>query len=273
MRADLKHAMREGAADARARAMMLPNASNAQTGENVIARLFASLGHQVIDDMDAAAQEDEAKREEAAQREQLVGARYKGAGVPTKFLTAELSDIKRLYCVNGVNGAVDMKDINLFMDGISHGRDLSMWMCGAKGMGKTALACAIMHELVRRGVECRYYKSYEIMQRLDDAKCRASRESKRSIMAEVCNAQFRVIDEIGRYPAQDAEKFMLFQVINDCYDAKHSAIYISNTSRSEFAEYIGEAAADRFKGQGLSLEFIGKSLRGTAGELYREAER
>lgn len=143
-----------------------------------------------------------------------------------------------------------------------------MWLCGKAGTGKTALSCAIMHSLVRRGVKCKYFKSHEIMSRLEDARTRASRETRKSIMKDVTDCVLVVIDEVARYPNAEWEKFMLFSLADSNYDNFRSAIYICNMSVSEFKDYLGNAITDRGLGQCVSFNFSGTSLRGASGELY-----
>ena len=125
-----------------------------------------------------------------------------------------------------------------------------------------------MRELCRRSISCAYFKSHEIMTRLEDVKWHNSRESRQSIEEEVCYPKFRIIDEIGRFPNSEQEKFELFKFTDNCCETFKSAIYISNLNRNELGEFLGKAVTDRFRGIGMTIEFSGKTFRGTDKELY-----
>lgn len=197
---------------------------------------------------------------------------YQKSGIGEKFLKVELSDLVESGIAemkdNEGNIMSDMQVFYDFINDISAGKPRALWLCGKYGTGKSVFAAAIMRELCRRGVISAYFKTHEVMQRLDDVKWHLSRETRASIIQDLCYPQFRILDEIGRYPDSKWEQFVLFDVTNKCYEAYKSSIYISNLTRKELGEFLGGAVTDRFKGFGMSIEFSGKSFRGTEKELY-----
>ncbi|MBQ3801407.1 MAG: ATP-binding protein [Treponema sp.] len=197
-----------------------------------------------------------------------------GSGVPRKYLGVELSEIRSSglsLCAKDFSGkAVDLyAEADSFIADVVSGVSRALWLCGNSGTGKTTFALAIMRELCRAGVSAAYFKSHRVMQSFEETKYFSSRGRRAcDVMDDVCRPRFRVFDEIGRYPVAQWEKFRLFDISNEVYEAGGSSIYISNLSRDELAMFLGAASVDRFRGSSMTLEFDGRSLRGRSGELY-----
>ncbi len=69
------------------------------------------------------------------------------------------------------------------------------------------------------------------------------------------------VDGVGRQFGTDAEKLMLFEVINSRYEALKATIVISNLSGDALMDYLGEAAMDRLREGGRSVLFDWTSYR------------
>lgn len=194
------------------------------------------------------------------------------SGIAEKLKSVNLSELLEsgLAEMKDTKGNVisDIKIFENFISDIVSGKPRVLLFFGEYGTGKTVFAAALMHEVCRRGVSSAYYKAHEIMQRLDDVKWHLSHETRVGIMNEICSPKFRVIDEIGRYPDEKNEQFILFDITNRCYETFKSSIYISNLTKKELGEFMGGAIIDRFRGFGMTIEFSGKSFRGTEEELY-----
>lgn len=146
----------------------------------------------------------------------------------------------------------------------------NLWFCGGKGTGKTSLACAILYELCMEGLSVQYFRMANLMQKLEDAShSHNSSAAINNVYSEVCANSVCVIDEIGRYPNQQWEQYRLFELIDRIYNVRGGGIFITNLSKQEFADYLGEALTDRFYGNTTCFEFTGKSFRGCEGELYQ----
>ena len=241
-----------------------------KTSEEVLKSVFSGLT--VGTDEEVAAREEEIRKHDEKVRKEARENSFLNSGIAEKFKSVELSDILR-------SGIAEMKDkdgnvitdINIFekfISDIAEGKPRGLWLCGKYGTGKSVFAIALMHELCRRGVSCSYFKTYEVMQRLDDVKWHLSHETRAGIVKELCYADFRIFDEIGRYPDSKWEQYILFDVTNKCYESYKSMLFISNLTRNELGEFLGGAAVDRFKGLGMTIEFSGKSFRGSEKELY-----
>lgn len=127
---------------------------------------------------------------------------------------------------------------------------------GSVGTGKTHLACGIIREV--GGI---YRLSSEIVEELRRAKSFSATETEARILDFYGNVSFLVVDEIARGAAENDEKYMLYQVINERYNRRKPTVLISNQTKNEFLSYIGLAAADRLAESAEVFEFSGKSFR------------
>lgn len=241
-----------------------------KTVPQVFNSVFAGI--RVCSDEEIAERDEEIRREEEARRRESREAMFKNSGIAEKFMRVELKDILQsgIAEMKDKDGKIitDMSIFDKFITDIAEGKPRGLWLCGKYGTGKSVFAIALMHELCRRGVSCSYFKTHEVMQRIDDVKWHLSHETRAGIIKELCSSEFRILDEIGRYPDSKWEQFVLFDVTNKCYESYKSMLYISNLTRNELGEFMGGAATDRFKGLGMTIEFSGKSFRGSSNELY-----
>lgn len=238
--------------------------------EDVVKRAAGNVG--VVSDEEAAKRDEEIRRIEAENLRKAREEMYRKSGIAKKFEAVELSDLVRsgIAEMKDKDGNVitDMRIFNDFINDVAAGKPRALWLCGKYGTGKSVFAAALMRELCRRGVSSAYFKTHEVMQRIDDVKWHLSRETRASIMQDLCRPQFRILDEIGRYPDSKWEQFVLFDVTNKCYETYKSSIYISNLTKKELGDFLGGAVTDRFKGFGMTIEFSGASFRGTEKDLY-----
>ena len=71
------------------------------------------------------------------------------------------------------------------------------------------------------------------------------------------------LDELSGKFGSDAEKILLFDVLNERYEKRKSTIIISNLTVPEVKEYLGERIFDRMREDGgKSIAFDWKSHRG-----------
>ena len=238
--------------------------------QNLVSSLFEKFNQ--IKDEEAESYERELEEKKAEITRQRREEAYIKSGIAEKFEKVELSDLLQ-------SGLAEMRDkdgnvidnvqvINDFISDVVKGKPRAILIFGEYGTGKSVFSLAVMHELCKQGVSCAYFKSHEVMQRLEDVKWHCSEESRQGIIGSVCKPRFRIIDEVGRYPDMKGEQFVLYDVTNRCYESYKSSIYITNLTKKELAEFYGGAVIDRFKGVGMTIEFTGKSFRGTEKELY-----
>ena len=133
---------------------------------------------------------------------------------------------------------------------------------GLPGRGKTHVACAIGHELVRRGRRVLFVPTYALVQRLLGAK-RDLRLEKELAFLDRFDAV--ILDDIG-YVQQDRDEMeVLFTFLAERYERK-SVIITSNLVFSEWDRIFKDpmttaAAIDRLVHHATILELVGESVR------------
>lgn len=87
-------------------------------------------------------------------------------------------------------------------------------------------------------------------------------ESEEQVMRTYIAPNLLVIDEIGVQFGSEAEKIILFEIINERYEAMKPTILISNLSQQELGAYVGERIVDRMReGGGAMIAFDWESYR------------
>jgi DNA replication protein DnaC len=138
---------------------------------------------------------------------------------------------------------------------------------GLPGRGKTHVACAIGHELVRRGRRVLFTPTYALVQRLLAAK-RDLRLEKELGLLDSFDAV--ICDDIGYVQQGRDEMEVLFTFLAERYERK-SVLITSNLVFSEWTRIFKDpmtaaAAIDRLIHHAVILEMTGPSIRGEEAE-------
>lgn len=134
--------------------------------------------------------------------------------------------------------------------------------CGKPGTGKTHLACAIGNALIQKKVSVRYTKAYNAMQEIKSTYHKNAELNEKAIIGRFVTVDLLIIDEVGVQFGSDADKILLYQIINGRYERVKPTILISNLTKDELVEYIGERSVDRLKeGGGVIIPFTWNSFR------------
>ena len=152
-------------------------------------------------------------------------------------------------------------------------RGENVLLFGLPGRGKTHVACAIGHELVRRGHRVLFTPTYALVQRLLGAKreLRLERE-----LAELDGFDAVILDDIGYVQQSRDEMEVLFTFLAERYE-RRSVMITSNLVFSEWNRIFKDpmttaAAIDRLVHHAVILEMTGTSARAErAEETMKEA--
>jgi DNA replication protein DnaC len=145
---------------------------------------------------------------------------------------------------------------------------------GLPGRGKTHVACAIGHELVRRGHRVLFTPTYALVQRLLAAKRDLSLERELGVLD---GFDAVVLDDIGYVQQSRDEMEVLFTFLAERYERK-SVLITSNLVFSEWDRIFKDpmttaAAIDRLIHHAVILELTGKSKRAEdAEDALKEAK-
>lgn len=145
---------------------------------------------------------------------------------------------------------------------------------GLPGRGKTHLACAIGHELVKRGHAVFFTSAVLLVQRLLMAKKELRLESE---LRKLDSFDAVILDDIG-YIQQDRDEMeVLFTFLAERYE-RRSVIVTSNLVFSQWDKIFKDpmttaAAIDRVVHHCVILEMSGASVRSEAAAQREEVER
>lgn len=134
---------------------------------------------------------------------------------------------------------------------------------GACGTGKTHLACSIMIELIRKhkGFFPKYYRAAEIFSGVRDTYRNGSSSSEEEAINFFSYIPLLVIDEIGVQKGSDAERRILFSILENRMTDKYPTILISNLNATALSDLIGERLYDRIRAKCVPALFMGESMR------------
>lgn len=153
-------------------------------------------------------------------------------------------------------------------------RGENVLLFGLPGRGKTHVACAIGHELVRRGRRVLFTATYALVQRLLGAKreLRLERE-----LGELDGYDAVILDDIGYVQQSRDEMEVLFTFLAERYERK-SVLITSNLVFSEWNRIFKDpmttaAVIDRLIHHAVILEMTGGSLRAEKAERTAKEAR
>lgn len=121
---------------------------------------------------------------------------------------------------------------------------------GKPGTGKTHLAVGIGLSLLKRRVGVSFITAIRALRRIKDTWSKNATETESEAVESLVWPQLLILDEVGVQFGSDAEKVLLFDVMNERYEKRKSTIILSNLSVEEIKTYLGERIFDRMREDG-----------------------
>lgn len=140
----------------------------------------------------------------------------------------------------------------------------SLVFCGKPGTGKTHIACGIAAALIEAGNHAVFTTVLAAIRTIKETYRSGSERSEADAIARLVSPALLILDEVGVQTGSDHEKMLLFEVINERYQACVATILISNLTRDELGAYLGDRMMDRFREGGAVVAFDWSSHRGGA---------
>jgi DNA replication protein DnaC len=199
-----------------------------------------------------AAEEAEYRREEAEreqrEREMRWGRQLDAAGIPERFRTATLES----YRADGPGQekalAFARSYAEQFASAMISGR--SCMFVGRPGTGKTHLAVGIAQALMREGRSTCFTTVQRLVRRVKATWSRPAPETETDAIRSATRPDLLVLDEVGVQTGSDYETNLLFDVLNERYEARRATILVSNLPHAQIQEVLGERIVDRLREDG-----------------------
>jgi len=189
--------------------------------------------------------EDKYEAEEITPEKEILNSTLRSAKIPERFKLCTLANYKAEN--EGQKKALEIskKYYNNFENIKESGS--SLFYCGSYGTGKTHLAIAILADLIHTGKVSGMYTT--TMRMLRDIRRSYSDKnlSEQDIIDKYVRCDLLVLDEIGVQMGTEAEKLLIYEVINGRYENYRPTILISNLSYEEMKQYMGARSIDRLK--------------------------
>jgi DNA replication protein DnaC len=152
-----------------------------------------------------------------------------------------------------------------YVDGFDKQSGQSLIFCGGVGSGKTHLSVGIAHCLMGKQYMCIFTSVIGAIRSVKETYSRNSEITERQALDNLIEPDLLILDEVGVQFGSEAEKMILFEIINGRYENMKSTIVISNLAKDPLTEYLGERVVDRLReGGGKMVVFDWPSYRRTA---------
>jgi len=189
------------------------------------------------------------------------GARILGrAAIPLRFQKKTFDDYLAPQPRQQAALAIARTYAETFKEQLCRGR--SMIFCGLPGTGKTHLATAILNVIAAAGYFGLYATVYSAVSRVKETWSKGGSERERDAIASLVLPDLLVLDEVGVQFNSEAERIILFEIINGRYEKVRPMVLVSNLDVKGVEENIGYRAVDRLReGGGRVVVFDWESHR------------
>jgi DNA replication protein DnaC len=138
---------------------------------------------------------------------------------------------------------------------LSHAqRGRSLMLLGNVGTGKTHLAAAIGNHVMREfSLTALYVTASSVIRHVKASFDRESSHTEVQAYKLFEAPDLLILDEVGVQNATDFERTVMFELINSRYEAMKPTIVISNRSKDELPQFMGDRVVDRLRENGGKL--------------------
>lgn len=199
--------------------------------------------------------------------QEAIQRRFKRAGVPKRYRGKTIEGYEAKTPLQTKAKNVCERYIGSFDEALATGR--SLVLTGKTGTGKTHLANAIANQVIESGREVLYITVRELVGQVKETWRKSAEQTERTVIKNFVDVDLLLLDEVGVQFDTDAERMIMFDVINGRYENVKPTIVISNLaidSKDEkeqtIRKVLGDRVLDRLReGGGTQISFDWESHR------------
>ena len=139
--------------------------------------------------------------------------------------------------------------------------DRGLIFTGSVGNGKTHLTAAIINELVKEKVGCRFQPVPELLRKIRATFNRDSSVDENDIISELVNCSLLVLDDVGSEKWTEWAESILYQIIDERYRELRPMVITTNLNLEGLEAALGMRAFDRLLEVCTPVENTAKSYR------------
>lgn len=201
-------------------------------------------------------------REAASRRQTELERLLKASAVPVEYVGKGFDDFR----VENKACGEALRQARLYAENFERIKDAGagLFLYGSTGTGKTHLACAVLQELAKRGVDGVYAMTWQIVRAVKAA------DFKEDPLQPFIDASILVLDEVGVQNGSRFEETVLYPLIDSRVGLRRPTIFISNVQPDAkdpayegetVRKLIGERLWDRVQHRSVFLRLAGESHR------------
>lgn len=209
------------------------------------------------------------RRQEQARKEAKIRAALQRSGIPKRYIGNSLDSYATTKPGQSQALAIARAYAENFAETLDAGRCLIF--TGTTGTGKTHLATAIANRAIQQGHTAIFASVREIVGAVKNTWRKGVDKTEQEAMEPYVACDLLVIDEVGVQFDTDAERLIMFDVINRRYENVRPMILISNlpidaqSGEPSVRSVLGDRVLDRLRENGGKLvKFNWESHRGAA---------
>lgn len=171
------------------------------------------------------------------------------AGIPERFRDRELAS----YIAKTDGQQRALKFAQSYAEGfdkVSKSGQSALFI-GKPGTGKTHLAIGIaLHVMREHKRSALFLTVMRAIRGIKETWRKDSEMSESEAIEDLVFPDLLILDEVGIQFGSEAEKLLLFDVLNERYERRRPTLMLSNLTAPEVAAYLGERVMDRLREDG-----------------------